>query len=136
MGENLSESAVSWAFLLEFSSKYTNDSPDITTEQVVENFVLEHTSGAKNRYIDIISSRQVGSPTFFVSHCRSNKFSLIVQALKQFIGEADPSSVFLWIDIFAVRNVLQPELEFPSEPCILLNVPTCESVPQFYSSFS
>ncbi|GAX76736.1 hypothetical protein CEUSTIGMA_g4183.t1 [Chlamydomonas eustigma] len=104
MGENLSETAISWEFLLEFSNKYTNDSPDITTEQVVEHFVLEHTAGANSRYIDIIPSCQVGSSTFFVSHCRSNKFSLMLQALKQFLGEADPSTVFLWIDIFALNQ--------------------------------
>ena len=98
--EALSDSAVSWAFLRDFASRC--DDETLTVGQVIESFVLPRTKTPPSSYCSTLPTSQVGPATFYVSHCRTTRFSALVTALGHFLQGADPDSVFLWIDFFAV----------------------------------
>eukprot|EP00798_Chlamydomonas_sp_ICE-L_P022603 gene22603-29744_t len=54
---------------------------------------------------DHVPNDAVATPTFFVCHAWDNTFSSLVDGVSDFItAGADPSKVFLWVDVFAVNQ--------------------------------
>lgn len=107
------ESTISYAALLEFAQRNLAEAgPEITTQELVQRYVLPATRFQQSSYASTLPGQHVGSPTFHVSHSTAAKFSLIMDALQHLLAGADPGQVFLWIDVFAVRGV-----QSSSMPC-------------------
>ena len=76
----------------------------LTTAQVVAQIVKPQTARLRCRYVELPQMRpHVGKPRAFVSHTWSALFSDLVAA----IAHAFADEQFVWVDIFAVRQVSQ-----------------------------
>ena len=74
----------------------------LTTAQVVAQIVKPETASSRCRYVELPQMRQnIGKPRAFVSHTWSALFSDLVAA----IAHAFADEQFVWIDVFAVRQV-------------------------------
>ena len=102
MAPSLVDSAISYEALLYFAARFTASSPELNTKEVVEKFVLPQTKLHGSSYARQLTSREVSTPTFLVSHNTQAKFSLILDGLQHHLQGADPAEVFLWIDVFSV----------------------------------
>jgi hypothetical protein len=100
------DSAISYEALLEFYHRHAECDPEMTSEQVFK-IVQELTRLQSCSYAAMLPSQQLSiQPTFLVSHCTASKFALIMDGLRHELEGADPSEVFLWIDLFSVSSCL------------------------------
>ena len=87
---------------------------DLTTEEVLRDYVIPMTSGSRCRFVDLDAMRRsgvVGTAVTFISHTWKGKFGDLVAALID--GGADLNR-FVWVDIFSVRQwpTTKPDLNF------------------------
>ena len=93
---------------MSFVRDRNHDLKGLSTQDVVTKIVIPETSDTKVRYVDLIPNSAVSVPNYFASHVWSSPFLDLVESLSQYIllDEADEESksVFVWIDIFAVKQ--------------------------------
>jgi hypothetical protein len=101
---------VSLAFLADFAARHVASLGDAaTTRDVVQRVIKPATAGAgpgggTMRYTDLLPPSAVGAPAAFVSHAFDNRFGLLTAALAAHFAGADPATVFVWLDIFAINQ--------------------------------
>jgi hypothetical protein len=77
----------------------------LSTQGVVNDIVIPATIDKKTRYVDLLSSSDVSTPTYFASHVWSAPFLDLYSSLAHYItGKQLEGEVFIWIDIFAVNQ--------------------------------
>ena len=99
--------AVSWSWLLQFSTDRQTDLRGKTTQEVVSKIIIPETIKKQIRYVDLISSPHVAKPTYFVSHYWGYRFLDLIESLKSYfsgVSDNDRANIYLWIDIFAVNQ--------------------------------
>ena len=87
---------------------------DITTAEVLREYVIPMTFGNRCRFVDLDAMRRsgvVGTASTFISHTWQGSFGGLIAALID--GGADLNRI-VWVDIFAVRQwpTTKPDLKF------------------------
>ncbi|GAX80735.1 hypothetical protein CEUSTIGMA_g8170.t1 [Chlamydomonas eustigma] len=97
---------VSLAFLQYFSAfvENSNDTSVWTTRHVVEKFVKPRTKKTVCRYCDTLPDGVAGNPRFLVSHRWDSIFSNMVKQVSTHFKGQDPERIFLFIDIFSLKQ--------------------------------
>ncbi|CAM9340444.1 unnamed protein product, partial [Ectocarpus fasciculatus] len=88
----------------------------LTTTEVCADALMPLTRAAQSSYCELLrvtGAPGVGKPVAFISHAWKYKFMDVVLALKtHFQGNADPSSVIIWFDLFTNNQHGAPNLDF------------------------
>ncbi len=75
----------------------------MSTQDVVTKMIIPSTAEKKVRYTDLLPSKVVSTPIYFVSHVWSEPFLDMIESVKYHVN--DPAEdVFIWLDIFAVNQ--------------------------------
>jgi len=93
---------ISIAFLVILCQTF--DLYEVTTGEVLRNFIVPLTSGSRCRFVELEEMKKsgvVGQATTFISHCNKAEFGVLVAALCD--GGADLTRR-VWVDIFTVRQ--------------------------------
>ncbi len=96
--------AVSFTWLKSFVEKYKTKLKNQSTQQVVTKIVIPETAERKVRYVDLLPSNCVSTPTFFASHVWSEPFLNLIDSLQYYVEGMKEDEVFIWVDIFAVNQ--------------------------------
>ena len=122
------------AFLLVFCRTF--DLYEVTTGEVLRNFVIPFTSGSICRFVELEAMQKlgvVGEANTFISHCNNAPFGTLMAALCD--GGADLTHR-VWVDIFAVRqwpsskSDLHFERVFAQCPSFMMVCPSLPEVTQ------
>ncbi|GAX74106.1 hypothetical protein CEUSTIGMA_g1555.t1 [Chlamydomonas eustigma] len=118
------EAAVSLALLQKFSEDVLGfgsiRNMHMTTAQVVKQVIIPRTSELKCRYADhpeLVEDSYLGMPTYFVSHMWSQSFAHLVDSISLHLAYADPTTVFLFIDVFSANQ--HPEADRSNDMRVL-----------------
>ena len=102
------ECSVSLYWLFDFTKKRKDDLIGQSTYDVVVKLIVPETIHTKCRYVDLIPSECVSTPTYFASHVWASPFLNLVESIRQHFDyqgdEEECKSIFIWIDIFAVNQ--------------------------------
>ena len=80
------------------------DSDTWTTRHVVERFIKPRTKKTMSRYCDALPEAVVSRPRFLVSHRWDSSFTDLVKQLKLHFRDQDPEQVFIFLDVFAIKQ--------------------------------
>ncbi|GFR45284.1 hypothetical protein Agub_g6392, partial [Astrephomene gubernaculifera] len=97
----VSECAVSLEFLLEFAREIPDE---WRTGQVVQELIKGFTVGRQSRFTDLMPTRHVKRPDYFISHKWDSPFHYLVRSVRDYLSGAVPGEVYVWLDIFAVNQ--------------------------------
>ncbi|GLI70609.1 hypothetical protein VaNZ11_015539, partial [Volvox africanus] len=99
--KEVSESAVSLEFLLEFAREIPDE---WRTGQVVQELIKAFTAERQSRFTDMVPGRHVKRPDYFISHKWDSPFHYLVRSVRDYLSGAVPGEVYVWLDIFAVNQ--------------------------------
>ena len=94
-------------FLKELDQGFFRDSPDFTTDDLVEKFIKPAVKQQQCRYVDLMDQRFVKPPSVFVSHRWKGGFRFLVERLQKqfdFATDASAREKSVWLDVFAVNQ--------------------------------
>eukprot|EP00854_Cymbomonas_tetramitiformis_P025091 gene25091-30617_t len=82
----------------------------VTTEEVVQEFVLPETETRQCRLVDLpeyVAAESVGRPSYFISHAWKGAFATLLNRVLNFLVSASDETR-VWVDVFAVNQHREP----------------------------
>lgn len=71
---------------------------------MTQEIIIPKTKENQCRFVDLLDEKDVGRVTYFISHVWASPFSHLIESLEEQLQGEDDTSIFLWIDIFAVNQ--------------------------------
>ncbi|KAK3262546.1 hypothetical protein CYMTET_28608 [Cymbomonas tetramitiformis] len=78
----------------------------VTTEEVVQEFVVPRTEATRCRLVDMseyVAAEAVGRPSYFISHAWKGAFATLFNRVLEFLASASDETR-VWVDVFAVNQ--------------------------------
>ncbi len=80
--------------------------PSLTTQEVVQRYIMPATSQLKCRYCDLISDKLHDSPSLYVVHCWQMSFLTMIESVRQYVMQLRTSTedVYIWLDVVCINQ--------------------------------